>query len=256
MSVKFILPFVVAGIAIIIWACLSLMTNEITHMPSPLSTAHAFWADRGALFSALSVDAAAMFLGFIFAAALGVLCSIALVTYQGLRLALAPWMMIGRMAPIIALAPLIIVSPLSSFMTLLVVTTAACFFPVISVATPALMATDKSLLDLFKTYRASYWQEIALLRLPHALPQLMTAIKRAAIYAPMAALVTDYLSGLLASKPGLGRLLGEYYAAQNYAGVAALCILAAMLGVVMAGTVHAISAWTLNHWHDNEHGHA
>lgn len=254
MNLRFVLPFIVAALALIVWTLLALIDTELNSFPGPLATINALWADRGALFAALGVDTAAMVLGFLLAVTFGVLTAIALMTYQGLRLALAPWMTIGRMAPVFALAPLVIISPLPSFLVLLIVTTIACFFPVVSVATPALLATDKSLLDLFKTYRASYWQEITMLRLPHALPQLMTAFKRAAIYAPMAAITTDYLQGLLASKPGLGRLLGEYYVAQNYAGATALCLLAAALGVVMAGAVHAISAWMLMHWHDNEHG--
>ncbi|WP_309397988.1 ABC transporter permease [Cerasicoccus maritimus] len=256
MNLKFILPIIVAVIFFGVWGCLAFINTDLNVLPGPIATWKALWADRGALFAALGVDTAAMLLGFFLAVTLGVLTSIALMTYQGLRLAFAPWVTILRMAPIITLAPIAIIAPVSSFVSVLIVTMLACFFPVVYVATPALMATDKPLLDLFTTYRASYWQEITMLRLPHALPQLLTAIKRAAIYAPMAAIVTDYLAGLMMKKPGLGQLLGQYIDAQNYAGVTALCILAALTGVVMAGTVHAISYWTLMHWHDNEHGHA
>ncbi|GHB89892.1 ABC transporter permease [Cerasicoccus arenae] len=256
MRLNLILPILVAIVGMIVWACLALIDTGLNSLPGPLATADALWADRKAIFPALGRDAAAMVLGFLLACALGVLSAIVLTTYQGLRLALAPWMTIARMAPIAALAPLLIVSPCPAFLTLLIVTTVACYFPVVSVATPALLATDKSLLDLFKTYHASYWQQIVHLRLPHALPQLMTAIKRAAIYAPMASLLTDYLAGALAGKPGLGRLLSEYFVGQNYPAIVALCLSAAAVGVLLAGTVHAITAWTLMHWHDNENGQA
>lgn len=256
MSLKFILPLVFALVMLAVWACLALLSPGEQGMPGPSATAHALWDNRAPIFAALGVDVAAMVLGFLLATALGVMSAIALSGYKGLRLALEPWLVIGRMAPITALAPLAIISPFPPFLTLFIVTTASCFFPVVSVATPAICNTPKPLVDLFSTYRATYWQEIFLLRLPHALPQLMTAIKRAAIYAPVAALLTDYLAGLLANKPGLGVLLGEFYAAGNNAGVAALCLAAAAVGIVLAGTVHAIALWTLMHWHDNENGRA
>ncbi len=256
MSVKWVLPVVAALALLLAWGCLALLLGGGALLPGPLASGRALWEARAAVFAALGVDTAAMVLGFLLASALGVVSAVALSAYKGLRLAVEPWLIIGRMAPIVALAPLAIVSPLPPFLTLFIVTTAACYFPVVSVVTPALMSTPKSMVDLFTTYRATAWQEIWLLRLPHALPHLMTALQRAAIYAPMAALLTDYLAGLLARKHGLGVLLSDFHAAGNYAGVAAVCLSAAALGIVMAGTVHAIALWTLMHWHDNENGRA
>lgn len=256
MNLKFILPFVVALVLLIIWGCVALLDAGGRGLPGPISTTHALWDNRGVIFGALGVDVAAMILGFLLASTLGVLTAIVLSGYRGLSMALEPWLVLGRMAPVISLAPLVILSPWPTFVTMLVVTTAACFFPVASVATPALSNAPKPLVELFSLYRATYWQKIFLLRLPHALPQLMTAIKRAAIYAPLAALMTDYLAGLLANKPGLGRLLAEFYGAGNYAGVAAVCLSGLGVGIVLAGTVHAIALWTLMHWHDNENGRA
>lgn len=254
MSLKFVLPCLFALVLMMAWGCLALADGG--DLPGPLAAGKALWRDRVAIFGYLGLDVAAMILGFILAALLGVATAIALTTYRGLRLALEPWMLIGRMAPIVALAPIVIIYADSPFLTLLLVTTAAAYFPLVSVATPALMATNKMLMDLFKTYHASYWQEITLLRLPHALPQLMTALKRAAIYAPIAALLTDYLMGALAGRPGLGQILQGYFATDDHAGVAALCLASAGVGIVMAGTVHAVAAWTLMHWHDNENGQA
>jgi len=254
MSLKYVLPLFVAIILLCIWGCLALIDTGA--FPGPLATMNALWADRAAIFGALGVDVAAMVLGFLLASVLGVFSAIALSGYQGLRLALEPWLVVGRMAPILALAPLAVVSSLSPFLSLLLMATAAAYFPVVSVATPAVTNTPKPLLDLFTTYRASYWQEIFYLRLPHALPQLMTAIKRGAIYTALAVLMTDYLAGLLAHQPGLGRLLAEYFSAGNYAGIAAVCLSAVVVGVILAGTVHAVALWTLMHWHDNENGRA
>ncbi|MGE9294997.1 MAG: ABC transporter permease [Puniceicoccales bacterium] len=254
-SLRWILPLLAGGVAVALWAFAALIMQDPTQLPGPLSVGKALGQISGDMLPLIGVDVGAMVTGFIAAFVLGIATAVALTTYRGLYLALTPWVAIGRMTPLLVLTPIFIVAPLTHFATLVIVTTLICYVPIVAILTPALIATDKVLLDLFRTYRASYWQEICLLRFPYALPHLMRALRRSAILAPLATLLTDFLEGALAGQPGLGQLLADYHDAGNLPAIYALCLGAALTGVALAGAVDACAAWVLAHWHDNEHGH-
>ncbi|MEO0794918.1 MAG: ABC transporter permease subunit [Verrucomicrobiota bacterium] len=251
---QWVLPLVTAGVVLIIWICLALVDTKHEALPSPFAVAIALGKESGQILPALGRDVLAMIGGFILASIFGIVTAILLVSYRGLSLALKPWFAIGRMTPLLVLTPLMIISPLPIWVSLMLITAIICYFPFVAIYTPALTTTDKVLVDLFKTYRADYRQQIMYLRFPHAFPSLIKALRRAAILAPLATLLTDFLAGSLANQPGLGRLLREYYEAGGDAEIYALCLIAAFTGVVLAGAVDAFAAWILAHWHDNDHG--
>jgi len=253
-ALRWILPLAAGAAAVAIWAFASRLAGDPAVLPGPLTAGLALGGVLDEILPAIGRDVLAMVSGFGLAIALGLATAIALTTYRGLRLALTPWIAIGRMTPLLVLTPIFIVAPIPHWATLVIVTTIICYFPTVAIMAPAMTATDRVLLDLFHTYRANYWQEVCFLRLPHALPSLMRALRRAAILAPLATLLTDFLEGSLARQPGLGRLLADYYAAGDGGAIYALCITAALTGVVLAGAVDACAAWVLAHWHStNDH---
>jgi putative hydroxymethylpyrimidine transport system permease protein len=112
-----------------------------------------------------------------------------------------------------------------------VMTTIAIFFPVASAFHDGLTRTDAGLLDLAKLYGARHEQEVRLLRIPAALPQLITGIRVAAVYAPIGALIGEWVG----ASSGLGyAMLMANGRAQTDVVFAALLLLAAMSVILRA----------------------
>jgi len=254
-ALRWLLPLIVGAAFVFFWAMGALMTQDPAVLPGPLNVCLALRKIWPELAPVIARDVLTMVSGFFLATVLGLVTAIAITTYRGVQIALTPWIAIGRMTPLLVLAPVFIVSPLPNVTTLILVTTVICYFPMVAILAPAFRSTDKILLDLFQTYRATHWQEIVFLRLPHALPSLMRALRRAAILAPLATILTDFLEGTLAGQPGLGLLLHQYHALGDRAATYALCLFATLTGVVLAGAVDAFAAWVLAHWHANDHEH-
>ena len=103
--------------------------------------------------------------------------------------------------------------------------TIAIFFPVASAFHDGLARTDPQLVELARLYGASHAQQVGLLRIPAALPALVTGIRVAAVYAPIGALVGEWVG----SSSGLGyAMLQANGRAQIDVVFAALLLLAAM----------------------------
>ena len=83
------------------------------------------------------------------------------------------------MTPIVSIAPLLLVY-LSGPVAVLVCAFLVSFFPLLANTTLGLSSADRNLVDLFRLYRASRWQELWLLRLPSALPYFSRACESAA----------------------------------------------------------------------------
>ena len=147
------------------------------------------------------------------------------------RRLLLPTMVVSQAFPVFAIAPLLVLWFGYGIGSKIVMTTIAIFFPVASAFHDGLTRTDAGLLDLAKLYGARHEQEVRLLRIPAALPQLITGIRVAAVYAPIGALIGEWVG----ASSGLGyAMLMANGRAQTDVVFAALLLLAAMSVILRA----------------------
>jgi putative hydroxymethylpyrimidine transport system permease protein len=162
-----------------------------------------------------------LLLGTLIGAGLALAMSFVPVT----RRVLLPLMVVSQAVPVFAIAPLLALWFGFGVASKMVMATIAIFFPVASAFADGLARTDANLIDLGRLYRASRAQTVLLLRVPSALPALVTGIRLAAVYAPIAALVGEWVG----SASGLGYAMVFANArSQTDAMFAALFLLAAM----------------------------
>ena len=103
--------------------------------------------------------------------------------------------------------------------------TIAIFFPVASAFHDGLLRTDQNLIDLARLHGAGRGQMLRLLRIPSALPALVTGLRLAAVYAPIGALIGEWVG----ASSGLGyAMLHANGRSQTDVVFAALFLLAAM----------------------------
>ena len=133
-----------------------------------------------------------------------------------------------------------------------IITFLICFFPLVVNTTQGLISADRNLVELFKMYRASRWQEIKLLRIPAALPYFFTGLRIAAVLAPIGALVGDYTAGSSAGNgAGLGFQSLIYSSQAKYPALFATAAVTCILGFVFVAVVLSLSWFALHKWHDS-----
>jgi putative hydroxymethylpyrimidine transport system permease protein len=177
-------------------------------------------------------------IGLVSGAVLGAALALAMSFLPLTRRVLLPVMVVSQAIPVFAIAPLLALWFGFGLASKIVMATIAIFFPVASAFADGLARADPKLLDLAQLYGARRWQVVALIRLPGALPALVTGLRLAAVYAPIGALIGEWVG----ASSGLGyAMLLANARAQTDVMFAALILLIAM-SVTLRGLVDLLTA--------------
>ncbi|WP_336801627.1 ABC transporter permease [Kaistia sp. MMO-174] len=169
--------------------------------------------------------------GLVTGALAGVALALVMTFVPAIRRILMPLLIVTQAFPVFAIAPLLVLWFGFGIGSKIVMATIAIFFPVASAFHDGLARTDAGLIDLSRLYRARRWQEILYLRIPDALPALASGLRVAAVYAPVGALIGEWVG----ASSGLGyAMLMANGRAQTDVVFAALALLAAMAVLVRA----------------------
>jgi len=68
-----------------------------------------------------------------------------------------------------------------------------CFFPITVAGMDGLRATEPDLIRLYRSFGASSWQILYLVRLPNALPSIFSGIRIAITYSVIGAIFSEYV---------------------------------------------------------------
>ncbi len=188
------------------------------------------------------ITLSATLLGFVIGTALGILLAVGIVHNRAMDKSVMPWVIASQTIPILAIAPMIIVTlnavGLSGLLPKALISTYLSFFPVVVGMVKGLRSPDRSQLDLMHTWNASRSQVFWKLRWPSSMPFLFTSLKVAVAISLVGAIVGELPTGAVA---GLGaRLLaGSYYGQtiQIWSALFAAAALAAIL-VTIIGVAH------------------
>lgn len=174
-------------------------------------------------------------IGFASGAALGIALALTMAFLPPARRFVMPVMVVSQALPVFALAPLLVLWFGFGLGSKIVMATIAIFFPVASAFHDGLSRTETGLLDLARLNRASRAQEVFLIRFPAALPALGSGLRVAAVYAPVGALIGEWVG----ASSGLGyAMLQANGRSQTDVVFAALILLAAM-SVLLRAAVDA-----------------
>jgi putative hydroxymethylpyrimidine transport system permease protein len=164
-------------------------------------------------------------LGLVIGSILGILLALVMSYLPPTRRLLLPVMVVSQAIPVFAIAPLLVLWFGFGLASKIVMATIAIFFPVASAFHDGLLRTDPNLLDLARLHGAGRGQMLRLLRIPSALPALVTGLRLAAVYAPIGALIGEWVG----ASSGLGyAMLHANGRSQTDVVFAALFLLAAM----------------------------
>jgi len=221
-------------------------------LPRPTAVLRVIVEDHAELSASLWTTTKAALICFGASAIVGILVALLLSTSRLVQRAFYPYPVFFQTVPIIAIAPLLVIwfgAGLNSVATCAFIVSV---FPVIANALTGLLSTDPALRDMFRLYNASAIAALWKLKLPSALPNIVTGLRIAAGLAVIGTIVGEFVAGLLDENPGLGILVVEAKKIGRTDLVFAAVLTASLLGLLMLTAVNLFGWLMLRRWHASE----
>ena len=154
--------------------------------------------------------------------------------------------------PVIALAPIIIIWFGLGLGSIVVISVIIAIFAVVANTTQGLISVENNLQNLFKLYGASSNQTLVKLRLPFALPYMVTGWRIASAQVVIGSIVGEYMAGAGGGgQGGLGLVIAASSARLQTSYLFASALTSALIGVGFFLLVNFIGHLLLRNWHES-----
>lgn len=245
-------PVVVAVAAVGLWQLfVSILRVPAFLVPAPADVLAELGPTLGRLVEPTLVTLLEALGGFGLAAVAGFAVAVVMARWKLAERGLYPYTVLLQTIPTIAIAPLLVVWLGPGPTTNTVVAAMIAVFPVAANTLTGLKSTDRGLVRLFAISGASKRYEMLTLRIPSALPYLLTGLRIAAGAAVIGAIVGEFVAGIGGGQGGLGYVITT--AAQQLATARLfLAVLAASaVSLLLFGLVRLAELLTLRRWHES-----
>lgn len=193
---------ILLGLAL--WQALVVLTSAPHYiLPSPWRVAQAAYKSRLVIAGNAWVTGVEVLLGLILGTVLGAVTAIQLALSKTAERLMLPILVFTQAVPVFALAPLLTLWFGYGMGSKIVMAVLIIYFPVTSAFHDGLTRVDQGYRDLAVAMGAGKLQFMRHIQIPNALPSLGTGLKLAAVYAPIGAVIGEWVG---ASK-GLGYLM-------------------------------------------------
>lgn len=191
-------------------------------------TQGAFWTD-------VSVTLHEVLLGYAVGIVLAVVLGVAIAQVTVLELALMPYIVAFQTIPSVALAPLFLQWFGYGTLSKVVMAALIAFFPILVNVIAGLQACGRDELQMARAFGATRTQLLIKVRVPNALPFVFAGLELGIVFALVGAIVAEFVG----AKAGLGNRILQYNEQFNIAGMFAVLLVLATLGMVM----HRLVGW-------------
>ncbi|MEO9516899.1 MAG: ABC transporter permease [Paracoccaceae bacterium] len=172
-------------------------------LPSPWRVAQAGWDNRALIGENAWVTATEVALGLILGSILGAVTAVQLASSARLHRLVMPLLVFTQAVPVFALAPILTLWFGYGIASKVMMAVLIIYFPVTSAFYDGLTRVPHDIVDMAKLMGGTKAQIMRRIRIPYALPSLGTGLQLAAVYAPLGAVIGEWVG---ASK-GLGYLM-------------------------------------------------
>ena len=249
----FALPLLLAALLLALWEwAVAHWQVPVYVLPAPSAIARAFTENFASLMASLASTLAVTLEAFAAACLLGVITAIGFSQSRLLERLLYPYAVILQVTPVVAVAPLILiwVGFERINLALVIIATIVAFFPILAGTTLGLKSADFNLIDLSRLYGASRLQQLWRIRLPTALPYLLSGMKTAGGLALIGAVVAEFVAGS-GTATGLAWRIVESGNRLEIATLFAALALLAFTGVVIFAALSLLEWALLRRWHES-----
>jgi NitT/TauT family transport system permease protein len=244
-------------LVVVVWQCATNLFEVPAYLvPSPARVYEAAREHAGELVSATRMTAAAALCGFASSLLVGTAIGLLFAQSRLIERSIYPYAIFLQTVPIVAIAPLVVIWFGTGFASVVVVSFILSVFPIITNATAGLTSVDPQLLELFRTYNAARAQVLFKLRLPHAVPYLVTGAKISCGLSVIGAIVGELFAGHNTDNYGLGYLIRMTTDNLKTAFAFAAVLASTALSIAVFATVTWVGTTILARWHTSEPRHA
>ena len=246
----FAVPLIFGATILIVWELLVRgldVPNVILPSPSDVAVTFAgnipvLWADfvQTILKGALS--------GYVFGALAAFGVAILVDRYDFLRRGLLPVGNFMAALPIVGTAPILVMWFGFDWQSKAAVVVVMVFFPILINTVAGLADTSAMQRDLMRTYGASYWQTLARLRIPAALPFIFNGLKISATLSLIGAIVAEFFGS---PTTGLGFRINASLGQLALDMVWAVIVVAALAGSIFYGALTLLER-RMTFWHPSQ----
>ena len=241
-------PVVALAALLAVWEFLVAAYNVPAYLVAPPSSVWAsFSANPGYILYHTGVTGLAALVGFVIAVLVGSVLAIAIAYSRTLERAIYPYLIITKVIPIVAVAPILALWFGFGMEPKIIVSFLIAFFPIVVNLVLGLRSPDRGMITLMRSMNASETATFRKIRLPYALPLLFAACRVAAPTTVIGAIVAEFVG----SDAGLGYviLLAKGYLETDKIFLA--IIASSTLGILMFGAVVLIESRLL-YWHESQ----
>lgn len=193
-----------ASLALLIWQAVVVLADLPPFiLPGPLRVAGALWNSRALIAENALVTIAEVIVGLGLGAALGFVSAILLAASPLARALIRPLLVFSQAVPVFALAPILTLWFGYGLWSKVVMALLIIYFPVTSAFFDALMRTPPGWLGLARVMSAGAARTMWRIRIPAALPGFASGLRLAAVYAPIGAIIGEWVG----ASRGLGYLM-------------------------------------------------
>ena len=211
----------------------SAIVQAMLNLPLPVWFGHIWTTLRVAL------------MGYVLAIVVSIPLAVALASSRLLSRTLYPMLVVVQSTPIVAVAPIIVVTLGASDLPRVVITFLIAFFPIVVSTVTGLLATPEELVELSRSLRAGRSREILHIRLPFALPHLFSALKISSTLAVIGAVVAEFV----AAERGLGFFIefstSTFKIPAAFAGLLVLVVISLTLFRLVGLAQKLLAPWSL-----------
>ncbi|PYF08520.1 ABC transporter permease [Ureibacillus chungkukjangi] len=251
-NLKYLGPILALVIFLSLWQFIpALLDIKPFILPKPTDVVAAAVKDWHLLWPAMQITIFESVIGFILSAVVGIGISVLLASSRVLEISLYPYAVILQTIPIVAIAPIIVIWFGSGFNSIVIISFLIGFFPIVSNTLMGLNSVDKNMGDLFKLYNASKWQTMVKLRIPAAMPFIMSGLKVSCTLAIIGSITGEYIAGIGGGKGGLGYAITVAAVQLKTPYLFACAIAGALFGIVFYLIVSLVSRLVLKSWHES-----
>jgi NitT/TauT family transport system permease protein len=185
-------------------------------------------------------------ISFAVSAALGLLGAVALHLWPRLARMLWPFIVVAKILPQVAIAPILIVWLGLGLTPKIVIAVLLGFFPILVASYVGFKFIEEEIVELARSMRVSRWNLFLRFELPAALPHILSGAKIAMASCVIGAIVAEFLS----SNGGLGHLLlvatGQMDTALALAAVIVLSFLGSALYLLVSLAEQLVIPWHIS----------
>jgi putative hydroxymethylpyrimidine transport system permease protein len=232
-------------VALAIWQIIVWITGVPPYiLPGPLKVWQAFIYNFDLIIEHAQITVLEVLIGLFIGGVLGFISALYLMISPMARRFLLPFLVFSQAVPVFALAPILTLWLGYGIASKILMAVLIIYFPVTSNFYDGLRRTDAGLLDLGKTMGASKRHILWHLRLPSALPSLGSGLSLAAVYAPIGAVIGEWVG----SSKGLGYLMllanGRAKVDLMFASLLVLALFTVLLHYLVSRLSKRMTDWT------------